>query len=79
MFNLNVFYRLLAIKLELVNNHKYSNQLICIFELYTNRQCCSFYLMPSLMFYDNQKLRYDQFTTYILKRNVGHFVFWRPS
>ena len=28
MFNFNVFYRFLAIKLELVDNHKYANQLI---------------------------------------------------
>ena len=36
-------------------------------------------LVLSLMFYDEEKLRYDQFTTYILVRSVGHFVFWRPS
>ena len=53
MFDLNVFYRFLAIKLELVNIHKYANQLICIFELYTNGQCCGFNLIPNLMFYDD--------------------------
>ena len=31
MLNLNVFYRFLAIKLELFNIHEYANQLICIF------------------------------------------------
>ena len=36
MFNLNAFYRFLAMKLELVNIHRYANQLICIFGLYTN-------------------------------------------
>ena len=79
MFNLIVLYRFLAIKLELVNIHKYANQLICIFELYTNRQCCSFNLIPNLMFYDDKKLRYDQYTTHTPQRNDGHFVFWRPS
>ena len=53
MFNLNVFYDYLAIKLELVNIHKYANQLICIFEFYSNRQCCRFNLIPYLMFYDD--------------------------
>ena len=52
MFNLNVFYRFFGIKLELVNIHKYANQFICIFELYTNGQCCSFNLIPNLMVYD---------------------------
>ena len=46
MFNLNVFYRFLAIKLELVNIHTYANQLICIFELYAKGQCCSFNMIP---------------------------------
>ena len=53
MFNLNLFYRFYAIKLELVNIHKYANQLICIFELYTNRQSCSFNLILNLKFYDD--------------------------
>ena len=53
MFNLNVFYWFLVIKLELVNIHKYTNQLICIFEFYTNEQCCSFNLIPNLMFNDD--------------------------
>ena len=53
MFNINEFYRFLAIKLELVNIYKYANQLICIFELYTNGQCCSFNLIPILMLYDD--------------------------
>ena len=52
MFNLNVFYPFLAIKLELVSILKYANQLICIFELYTNGQCYSFNLIQNLMFYD---------------------------
>ena len=69
------FTDFLTIKLELVNIHKYANQLICLFELYTNGQCCSFNLIPTLMFYDDQNLRYDQFTTYTPQRNVGHFVF----
>ena len=38
MFNLNIFYRFLAQKLELVKIHKYANQLICIFELHTKGQ-----------------------------------------
>ena len=79
MFSLNVFYRFLAIKLELLNIHKYENHLICIFELYTNGQCCSYNLMLTLMFYDDLKLRYDQFTTYTPQQNVGHFIFLRPS
>ena len=53
MLNLNVFYRFLAIKSELVNIHKHANQLICIFELYTNGQFCTFNLIPNLMFYDD--------------------------
>ena len=53
MFNLNVFYRLFGHKLELDNIHKYSNQLICIFGLYTNGRCCSFNLIPNWMFYDD--------------------------
>ena len=53
MFNLNVFYRFLAIKLELVNIHKYANQLICAFEFYTKGQCCSFNLIPNLLLYDD--------------------------
>ena len=73
------FYRFLAIKLERVDIHKYANQLVCIFELYTNGQCCSFNLIPNLRLYVDEKLRYDTFTTYAPKRNDGHFVFWRPS
>ena len=38
------------------------------------RQFCRFNLILSLLFYDEQKLIYDQFTTYILVRSVGHFV-----
>ena len=38
MINLNIFYPFLAQKLELVNIHKYANQLICIFEFYTKGQ-----------------------------------------
>ena len=38
MFNLNKFYRFSAQKIELVNIHKYANQLICIFEFYTKGQ-----------------------------------------
>ena len=53
MFNLDVFNQLFSVKLELVNIHKYANQLFCIFELYTNEQCCSFNLIPNLMFYNN--------------------------
>ena len=53
MFNLNVFYQFLAMKLELANIHTYANQFICIFEIYTNGQYCSFNLIPNLMFYDN--------------------------
>ena len=53
MFNLNVFNLFLAIKLERVNIHEYANQLICTFERYTNRQCCSFNLIPNLMFYED--------------------------
>ena len=79
MFNLNVFNQFLAINLELVNIYKYANQLICILELNTNGQCCSFHLIPNLMFYDDKKLRYDQFTIYTPQQNVGHFVFWWPS
>ena len=73
------FTDFLAIKLELDKIHKYANQLLCISELYTNGQCCSFNLIPKLMFYEDLKLRYDQFTTYTPQRNVGHFVFWWPS
>ena len=54
MFNLKrVLPMFLAIKLELVNIHQYANQLICIYELNTNRQCCSFNLIPNLMFYND--------------------------
>ena len=53
MFNLMYFTDFLAIKLELVNIHDYANQLICIFELYDNGQCCSFNLIRNLMFYDD--------------------------
>ena len=53
MFNFMYFTDFLAIKLELVNIHKYANQLICIFELYTNGQCCSFNLIPIMMLYDD--------------------------
>ena len=33
MFNLKVFYRFLAKKLDIVNIHKYANQFICIIDL----------------------------------------------
>ena len=38
MFNLNIFTDFLAKNLDLVNTHKYANQLICIFEFYTKGQ-----------------------------------------
>ena len=51
MFNLNIFTDFLP-KIDLVNTHKYANQLICIFEFYTKGQCLSFNLVRNLMFYN---------------------------
>ena len=53
MLNINVFTDFLAIKLKLVNIHKYANQLICIFDFYTKEQWCSFNLIPKLLLYDD--------------------------
>ena len=57
------------------NMHTYVNNLIYIFELYTKGHWSSFDLIPSMLFYDEQKPRYDQFTRYTFVRSVSHFVF----
>ena len=51
MVDFNNFIDYWQTKKTFINIHKYANQLICILEFYTIRQCFSFNLIPSLLFY----------------------------